>query len=177
MLSLALGIGANTVVFSVLNALVLKPLPVAEPERIHFVNDSGRPPNSFPNYRDIRDRDAVFKSLFSYRIIQMALDDTTARIASGDIWSPATISRRLASSPAWTIHYPAAEDAHRDASRMRSLATRRRGQNRFREARPWRKRNCQERTFGLTGVRLRYWGGSARIPWHESVCRAEIGCP
>src|SRR5260370_15807918 len=38
MLSLALGIVANTVVFSVLNALVLKPLPLAEPERIYFVN-------------------------------------------------------------------------------------------------------------------------------------------
>src|SRR5712691_9978379 len=34
--SLALGIGANTIVFSVLNALVLKPLPIAEPERIFF---------------------------------------------------------------------------------------------------------------------------------------------
>ena len=77
-LSLALGIGANTVVFSVLNALVLKPLPVAEPERIYFVNNSGRPPNSFPNYRDIRDRNAVFESLFSYRIIQTALDNNNS---------------------------------------------------------------------------------------------------
>ena len=68
MLSLALGIGANTVVFSVLNALVLRPLPVAAPDRIYFVNNSGRPANSFPNYRDVRDRNQVFESLFAYRI-------------------------------------------------------------------------------------------------------------
>lgn len=74
-LSLAFGIGANTVVFSILNALVLKPLPVAQPDRIFFVNNSGQPANSFPNYREIRDRNAVFESLFSYRIAQMALDD------------------------------------------------------------------------------------------------------
>lgn len=76
-LSLALGIGANTVIFSILNALVLKPLPVARPDRIFFVNNSGQPANSFPNYRDIRDRNVVFDSLFGYRIAEMALDDNS----------------------------------------------------------------------------------------------------
>jgi hypothetical protein len=52
----------NTIVFSVLNALVLKPLPVADAERVYFVNNSGHAANSFPNYRDIRDRNAVFQS-------------------------------------------------------------------------------------------------------------------
>jgi predicted permease len=75
-LSIALGIGANTVVFSVLNALVLRPLPVAEPERLFFVNRSGMPSNSFPNYRDVRDRNHVFESLFAYRITPVALDQT-----------------------------------------------------------------------------------------------------
>lgn len=75
MLSLALGIGANTVVFSVLNTLLVKPLPVADPERIQSViTGRGGPSNSFPNYRDIRDRNRVFESLFAYRITQMGLD-------------------------------------------------------------------------------------------------------
>lgn len=73
--SLALGIGANTVVFSVLNALVLKALPIEGPGRVYFVNNSGGPAQSFPNYRDIRDRNSVFESLFAYRITVMSLDD------------------------------------------------------------------------------------------------------
>src|SRR5258708_33796778 len=40
-LSLSPGIGANTIVFSVINALVLKPLPVQDADRIFFVNNSG----------------------------------------------------------------------------------------------------------------------------------------
>src|SRR5215475_6192661 len=54
--SLALGIGANAIVFSVLNALVLRPIPAVDPESIVFVNRNGHPANSFPNYRDLRDR-------------------------------------------------------------------------------------------------------------------------
>ena len=74
-LSLALGIGANTVVFSVLNALVLKALPVADAARVYFVDNSGGPAQFFPNYRDMRDRNAVFASLFAYRMALMSLDD------------------------------------------------------------------------------------------------------
>jgi hypothetical protein len=56
-----------------MSALVLKPLLVADPEQIWSVNNSGQPANSFPNYREIRDRNTVFASLFAYRITQMAL--------------------------------------------------------------------------------------------------------
>ena len=73
-LSLALGIGANTVVFSVVNALLLRALPVAAADRLWFIDNGGQPSNSFPNYRDIRDRNRVFESLFAYRVTQMALD-------------------------------------------------------------------------------------------------------
>src|SRR5262245_53843140 len=59
-ISLALGIGANTIVFSVVNALILKSLPIAEPAGVYFVNNSGHPAQSYPNYRDIRDRNSIF---------------------------------------------------------------------------------------------------------------------
>src|SRR5256885_4327767 len=76
--SLALGIGANTVVFSVVNALVLKPLPVEHPERVFFLqfgSSGNRPTTSFPNYRDLRDRSVSFDGLVGYRISPINLEN------------------------------------------------------------------------------------------------------
>jgi predicted permease len=67
-LSLALGIAVNMVVFGVINGILLRPLPVPAAERIVSVaRPSGTASQSFPTYRDIRDRNAVFESLFAYR--------------------------------------------------------------------------------------------------------------
>ena len=98
-LSLALGIGANTVVFSVINALVLKPLPVHQPERLFFLESDSGPSESFPHYRDLRDRNRTFAGLAGYRITPISLDDwrTPARIW-GYLSRPATISTSSASS-------------------------------------------------------------------------------
>jgi predicted permease len=81
--SLALGIGANTVVFSVVNALVLKPLPIEHPEHVFFLQFgvAGRhPTTSFPNYRDLRDRSVSFDGLVGYRISPINLENGAAPV-------------------------------------------------------------------------------------------------
>jgi predicted permease len=63
--SLALSIGALTLAFSAVNAIVLKPLPIADPDRVYFMQNW-----SYPDYRDLRDRLDV-EALAGYRISMM----------------------------------------------------------------------------------------------------------
>jgi predicted permease len=73
--SIALGVGANTIVFSVVNALLLKPLPVSDPDRVVFVERIGSfVSHSFPFYRDLRDRNVTFDGLAGYRIAMMEVE-------------------------------------------------------------------------------------------------------
>ena len=74
-LTLALGIGANAAVFSVVNALILRPLPVERPSELVFLeNARNGPSQSFPNYRDLRDRNQTFAGLVGYRMSPMELE-------------------------------------------------------------------------------------------------------
>lgn len=74
-LSLALGIGANAFLFSILNSLILKPLPVDHPESLVFVETKqGFPSHSFPDYKELRDRNQTFSGLLGYRIAPMELE-------------------------------------------------------------------------------------------------------
>jgi hypothetical protein len=68
-LTLALGIGANAVVFSVMNAIVLKPLNVPNAKNLYMVQRFQYPSQSYQDYRDLRDRNQTFDSLISYNII------------------------------------------------------------------------------------------------------------
>jgi predicted permease len=72
-LTLALAIGANAVVFSVLNALVLRPLKVPNPENLYMLERAfergSTPSQGYPDYIDLRDRNHSFESLVSYDIV------------------------------------------------------------------------------------------------------------
>jgi predicted permease len=69
--TLALGIGFNTVAFSVVNFLVLRPLPIADPDRLVSLQSGGRPNFSFPNYLDVREANEVFRGMAALRVMPM----------------------------------------------------------------------------------------------------------
>jgi putative ABC transport system permease protein len=83
LLALALGIGANTFIFSVVNALLLSPLPFPDSDRITSIlakdPDTGVLYSSYslPNFEDIRDRNQVFEHV-------AALNMSTEFLRSGD---------------------------------------------------------------------------------------------
>jgi predicted permease len=93
--SLALGIGLNTAIFNLVSAVLMQPLPVADPARLLsvFTLDRANPGFlycSYPNYRDFRDRNTVFSGLLLYTVIQATLtgqgepEDLTAQMVSGN---------------------------------------------------------------------------------------------
>ncbi|HXV59963.1 MAG TPA: ABC transporter permease [Vicinamibacteria bacterium] len=72
-LSLALGIGANTTIFTLVNTILLNPLPVEDPSSLYavFTQDeanaaAGLTQVSFPNYEDLRDQNEAFEALAAY---------------------------------------------------------------------------------------------------------------
>jgi len=68
-LTLALGIGANAVVFSVLNALVLRPVNVPNAQNLYMVQRSQFPSQSYLDYIDLRDRNRTFASMVTFNIM------------------------------------------------------------------------------------------------------------
>jgi putative ABC transport system permease protein len=76
-ISLAVGIGANSAIFSLLNSILLRPRAVAQPDQLVelYVGDAGQPyqTTSYPSYLDLRDRNEVFTGLAAYGIQQFKL--------------------------------------------------------------------------------------------------------
>ena len=87
-LVLTLGIGANSAIFSLVNLLLFRPLPVAQPAALVGVFDRDtEPPGayrtfSYPNYRDLRETVTGFSDLaaFSFAMVGLEEGDTTRRV-------------------------------------------------------------------------------------------------
>src|SRR5580698_1853817 len=77
-LSLALGIGANTAIFTLLDQVLLRLLPVKDPQQLvlltmrgrHYGSNWGGNMISYPMYRDFQDHNEAFTGMFARRGIQ-----------------------------------------------------------------------------------------------------------
>ena len=70
-ITLALGIGANTAIFSLVDTVMLELLPVKAPEQLYFVGHSPQRVSmtwNYPDYRAMRDRNTVFTGLAGYSL-------------------------------------------------------------------------------------------------------------
>ncbi len=129
-LMLAVGIGVNTAMFSVINAVLLQPLPYPEADRIVWMNESGPEIQnrmvSYPNFVDWRARNQVFESMSTFR-------GWSVNITGSD--KPENINARMVTSDyfkvmrASPIHGPRFHCGGRQAGRCSSHADqlRRRG--------------------------------------------------
>jgi putative ABC transport system permease protein len=114
-LTLALGIGANTAIFSVINAVLLRPLPYRDPARLMLLSE--RTPRfpilsaSYLNFKDWRDQAHTFESVGAVRNLNMTLTGTgeaerlPAQMATSNIFD------MLGIRPALGRPFTAQEDA------------------------------------------------------------------
>src|SRR5215211_5017360 len=78
-ISLAVGIGANSAIFSLVNSILLRPRPVSHPEQLVelYVGEGEQPyqTTSYPSYVDLRDHNDVLSGLAAYGIQQFKFGD------------------------------------------------------------------------------------------------------
>src|SRR4051812_34484894 len=91
--TLALGIGANTAIFSVVDAALLNPLPFADADRLVVVSETvqrdtvERRPFSLPDYRDLRDRSQSLEEItvWTSNTLTLSAPDAPARQVQGEL--------------------------------------------------------------------------------------------
>src|SRR5271154_2079533 len=83
-LTLMLAIGANAVVFSVLNALVLHTLNVPNARSFYSIEEGGQSLNSYADYLDLRDRNRSFDGVLAFNFTEAGLDKGSGD--SSQVW-------------------------------------------------------------------------------------------
>jgi putative ABC transport system permease protein len=116
-LTLALGIGANTAIFSVVDAVLLRPLPYSQPDRLVTVSESNRPYDLLTrnavapgNFLDWRDRNHVFEQIAAVQLPGFSLTglDRPERVLGAA--TSAGMLRLLGLRPALGREFEAADD-------------------------------------------------------------------
>src|SRR5690349_896955 len=87
--TLALGVSGNTITFTLLNALALRPMPVRDADRVvrlRPVDATGRGQNlvSYPDYVDYRDQSGAFEGLVAYTLTTVTLGPRTGAAAPSE---------------------------------------------------------------------------------------------
>jgi hypothetical protein len=84
-LSLALGIGANSAIFSLADAILLRPLPIRDPGAVVTVtmNTPDNPYSgvSYPNYRDLRGKSQSFEGMAAFQLSTWGLATSANEVA------------------------------------------------------------------------------------------------
>ncbi len=122
-LTLALGIGANTAIFSLVNQLILRLLPIKDPGRVvelagrgsHYGSNYGHNMLSYPVYQDIRDRNQVFSSMMCRRAEDLTIGVASqSEVRSGELVS-GNYFAMLGLHPFIGRLFTASDDLHQDA--------------------------------------------------------------
>jgi hypothetical protein len=88
-LCLGLGIGVNASIFSVLNSLFLRPMPVIAPDRLVVLSRAGSPLLSYPDFRDFQDRTVILQGMTASFPTESSLEfDGLAHNAGAEAVSP-----------------------------------------------------------------------------------------
>jgi putative ABC transport system permease protein len=88
-LSLGLGIGANTAIFSILDSLMIRALPVKEPQRLVVlgIGNQGRGSWTNPIWEQIRERQQLFEGAFAWSSTRFNLSQTTQTEYADGVWA------------------------------------------------------------------------------------------
>src|SRR3989454_10917356 len=104
-ITLALGIGANTAIFSVINAVLLRPLPYHEPERLVTIweespqRDMYEMPVSFANLRDWVDQNHSFEQISAYTFTNLNLTGAAEPARLGAVRASANLFSLVGAAP------------------------------------------------------------------------------